>query len=101
MSGFCPPGWVKPPPAVVRANLAQLRTFVRRVDAAVATGALTSWYRDAVRNAACGGSPGSAHLRGLAIDVRPTRAEWLRSTVGFQRAGLRVLDEGDHLHVSL
>jgi len=96
----CPRGYLVPPAPVVRANLTALREFVRRVSAAPTGGTLTSWYRDAARNAACGGAGGSLHLRGLAIDVVPLPGERLRARIAFQRVGLRVLDEGDHLHIS-
>lgn len=72
-----------------------LRAFVQRVEAAPSGGTLTSWYRDPARNAAVGGAPRSLHLIGLAIDVAGGNAQAFRSV------GLRVLDEGDHLHVSL
>ena len=97
----CPSGFAFPTRAVVDANRAALLTFFRRLQAAPVEGTLTSWYRDVARNAACGGVPTSKHLRALAIDVVPARMYALRAVVGFQQAGLRVLHEGDHLHVEL
>jgi Peptidase M15 len=97
----CPSGFALPPAAVVAANRAQLVTFVRRVQAAPVEGTLTSWYRDVARNRACGGAASSKHLRALAVDVVPSRRYALRAVVAFQNAGLRVLNEGDHLHVEL
>jgi uncharacterized protein YcbK (DUF882 family) len=97
----CPAGYALPTRAVVLANLPELRTFLQRLAAAPVSGQLTSWYRDPARNAACGGAAFSKHLRALAIDVRVAPAERLRAIVAFQNAGLRVIDEGDHLHVQL
>lgn len=79
---------------------AELVAFVRAVNrAALSAGPLrvTSWYRDAARNAAVGGVPGSRHLRGLAVDV--VAADPSRAARAFRASGLYVLDERDHLHV--
>lgn len=63
-------------------------------------GSVTSWGRSAKRNAEVGGLEKSRHLDFLAVDVvldtaalNPHFAEWAL------RRGLKVLDEGDHLHV--
>jgi len=97
----CLSGWLPPPQSVIAANRAELVRFLRAVIAAPTDGTLTSWYRDPARNAACGGVGSSLHLRGLAIDVVPAAGQRLRARIAFQSTGLRVLDEGDHLHVSL
>lgn len=93
----CPRGWLLPPPSIVARY--PVRTFAARVDGAVRGGTLTSWYRDAARNRACGGVPTSRHLLGLAIDYQPSPGRRLLDSIALRRAGLRVLDEGDHLHV--
>lgn len=61
---------------------------------------VTSWIRSAARNQAVGGVPHSRHRDGCAVDVVLDRREdepLLRRFV--ERLGLRVLDEGDHLHL--
>lgn len=86
------------PPSSLRT--AELYGFVRRVELAARYAGpltLTSWYRDPARNAAVGGAPASRHLRGLAIDV--VARDPSRATAAFRAVGLRVLNEGDHLHV--
>jgi len=95
----CPRGWIPPPPWL---RTARLLEFVRRVDAArIPGGTLTSWYRDPARNRACGGVRNSGHLTGTAIDYEPMAVRRLLDPIALRRAGLAVLDEGDHLHVSL
>jgi hypothetical protein len=90
-----------PPRALLRSTYGPwIRRFVRQVESARLTGTLTSWYRDEARNAAVGGVPRSLHLVGLAIDYVPRRGEWSADSAALKAAGLRVLNEGDHLHVS-
>jgi len=69
---------------------------------------VTSGRRSAERNRAVGGSPGSFHLTGRAVDLVGSRA-LLRSaarTARAQRLSARctgpeeVIDEGDHLHIA-
>lgn len=79
---------------------ARIRAFVRRVESTRVTGTVTSWWRSSAKNAAVGGAPKSLHLWGLAIDYVPDRNMWVADEAAFKRAGLRVLNEGDHLHVS-
>jgi hypothetical protein len=78
-----------------------IRRFVARVESAGVRGTVTSWWRSSARNAAVGGVPSSLHLYGLAIDYVPPRSDWRLDEQTFRAAGLRVLNEGDHLHVSL
>lgn len=78
----------------------ELVAFVRRVNAAARSAGsltLTSWYRDPSRNAAVGGASSSRHLRGLAIDIVARDPQ--RASAAFRAYGLRVLNEGDHLHI--
>ena len=99
MISSCPTGWIPPPRALWNRQLA---AFVRAVNAAARTAGpltLTSWYRDRARNAACGGDRSSRHLEGLAVDVRAARPS--AAAFAFRAAGLRVLNEGSHLHVSV
>jgi uncharacterized protein YcbK (DUF882 family) len=86
-----------PPPELVTA---ELRRFVARLYQSRASGTVTSWWRSPSENARVGGVPRSLHLRALAIDFVP-RGSRLGAITAFRRVGLRVLDEGDHLHVSL
>lgn len=95
----CPRGYLIPPPAL---RTAQVIAFVRRVESAARYAgpiSLRSWYRDPARNAACGGVPGSSHLRGLAMDI--AAASPARAAAAFRAVGLRVIDERDHLHVQV
>jgi len=94
---------VTPPPAsyLRHAELgAAIRRFVARVERAGLTGTVTSWYRSPARNASVGGVASSLHLYGLAIDYVPRRGAWSSDSARLRAVGLRVLNEGDHLHVS-
>jgi len=92
----------RPPSSYLRdpALGAAIRRFVRQVEQARVTGTVTSWWRSSARNRAVGGVPRSLHLYGLAIDYVPPRGQWQADTAAFKRAGLRVINETDHLHVS-
>jgi len=79
---------------------AAIRRFVARVERAGVTGTVTSWWRSSAKNAAVGGVANSLHLYGLAIDYVPGRFRWSADAAAFKAQGLRVLNEGDHLHVS-
>lgn len=64
---------------------------------------ITSGLRTAAQNEAAGGAPDSAHLRGLAVDLRCRNSRErfliLKSllSVGFMRIG----DEVDHIHADI
>lgn len=60
---------------------------------------VTSWWRSVQRNVAVGGVAKSKHLFGEAVDV--VAAEPLVFKKKCDEVGLRVVDEGDHLHVEL
>lgn len=63
---------------------------------------VTSWYRDPSHNASVGGSPGSQHQLGLALDtVYRDRATWLEAVRNLNGWGLVAIDEGDHVHAQL
>lgn len=91
----------RPPGAYLRDPRlgAAIRRFVARVERAGVTGTVTSWWRSSAKNAQVGGVASSLHLYGLAIDYVPRRT-WREDEAAFRAAGLRVLNEGDHLHVS-
>ncbi len=60
----------------------------------------TSGYRAAMPNAAAGGVHFSAHLFWLGVDVILVHPEETTEFIeAARRVGLRVLDEGDHLHL--
>jgi hypothetical protein len=89
----------RPPSSYLRD--AQLGPAIRRfVQRAGVTGTVTSWWRSSAKNAAVGGVASSLHLYGLAIDYVPARNAWRSDEAAFRAQGLRVLNEGDHLHVS-
>lgn len=97
---------VAPPPAeMARALEPLLRAFVGRVvsGARLFNGplAITSWWRSAERNASVGGSPDSQHLLGIALDLVVTPGSERRAVAAFAAAGLRAIDEGDHVHLQL
>ena len=65
-------------------------------------GTVTSWIRSRGRNDEVGGHPRSLHLVGMAVDVVfENDAEKKRAAVVADRLGLRVIDEGDHLHLQV
>ena len=73
-----------------------------RVLCKVFGGSTTSGIRTTSRNSDVGGSPRSKHLTGMADDVvLDDMAELYRDgfVVAARKAGLWVLDEGDHIHV--
>lgn len=59
---------------------------------------ITSWWRSSKNNWDVGGVRNSLHLIGLAWDVVPVTEENIKI---LQTAGLRVIDEGDHLHAQI
>lgn len=63
---------------------------------------VTSWLRSPAHNSDVGGHNNSHHMLGLAVDVvLDNPADTLAITDRAKRLGLRVLDEGDHLHISI
>jgi len=59
---------------------------------------ITSWWRSPSKNTEVGGVSNSLHMIGLAWDVVPVTEE---NTAKLQRLGLRVINEGDHLHAQI
>lgn len=59
---------------------------------------ITSWWRSPEKNAAVGGARNSLHMIGLAWDVVPVTQE---NEDALRSLGLKVINEGDHLHAML
>lgn len=60
------------PPDSLILNIQRMATVMERVRAIVGTPIkVNSWYRSPAVNKAVGGSPTSAHLKGLAVDWEP------------------------------
>lgn len=59
---------------------------------------VTSWWRSIEKNYSVGGVSNSLHLVGMAWDVVPVNDE---NAQILRNAGLRVIDEGDHLHAQI
>jgi uncharacterized protein YcbK (DUF882 family) len=59
---------------------------------------VTSWWRSFWHNAEVGGVKASLHQVGLAFDVVPVSAE---NVSKLSALGLRVINEGDHLHAQV
>ena len=60
----------------------------------------TSGWRTTKRNKAVGGHPRSKHLSGLAVDcVLDDKRHAAAFTAAVKAAGLRFVNEGDHIHV--
>jgi hypothetical protein len=59
---------------------------------------ITSWWRSPWKNAAVGGVTNSLHMVGLAWDIVPVTYENERALAD---AGLKVINEGDHLHAQI
>lgn len=59
---------------------------------------ITSWYRTPWKNEDVGGMSNSLHLLGWAWDVIPVTAQ---NEAKLKGLGLKVVNEGDHLHAQL
>jgi hypothetical protein len=59
---------------------------------------ITSWWRSIDRNRELGGVYNSLHLIGLAWDIIPVTQE---NHTKLERLGLKVINEGDHLHAQI
>jgi uncharacterized protein YcbK (DUF882 family) len=59
---------------------------------------VTSWWRSPWHNREVGGVANSLHMIGLAWDIAPASPENYRR---LRAMGLKVIDEGDHLHAQL
>lgn len=110
-----PPGWspvspsapparssggaeMRQPTTVNFANPEQARSAISGMVPGVA---FTSGTRSAAHNAKVGGVPTSNHVRGRAWDLTPPQGMTMAQLAQKMRSsGLRVLDEGDHVHVS-
>lgn len=63
---------------------------------------VTSWYRSHKRNKSVGGVENSLHLCGLAVDIVLDNDSDKESFIKrAQRFGLRIIDEGHHLHIQV
>ena len=61
---------------------------------------VTSWIRSPGRNALVGGHRNSKHLVGLACDIILSKPEEQEAfTAAAKGLAIKVVDEGDHLHV--
>lgn len=62
-------------------------------------GSVTSWVRSPARNERVGGDERSLHLYGLAVDVIFDDSLSKHAAMIYaKRAGLSMVDEGDHVH---
>jgi len=79
-------------------GLLLLTGVMYRVLIALSGMSVTSWWRSPTHNAAVGGVADSRHLIGLAWDVVPVTRE---NEAKLESLGLKVINEGDHLHAMI